>query len=44
MFDPVLDKDMQTPPLKKSRFDLMVQIVEKRSETNEKWKKKSDFF
>ena len=32
-----LVNDMQTTPspLKKSRFDILVQIVEKRSETNE---------
>ena len=38
---PVLDKDMQiplSPLLKESRFGCLVQIVEKRSETNEKWK------
>ena len=34
-----LDKDMQTPPpLKKRCFDFLVQIVEKRFETNEKRK------
>ena len=44
---PVLDKNMQTlpPTLKKNRFDLLIQIVEKRSETNENLNKKnSDFF
>ena len=41
---PVLLNDLQTP-LKKSRFDFLVQIVEKRSETNEKQEKKNyDFF
>ena len=38
---PILVKDMQTPPsIKKSRFDLLVQIFEKRSEAIEKRKKK----
>ena len=32
---------MQTPALKKSRFDFLVQIVEKRSETNDKRRKHS---
>ena len=37
----VLDKDMQTPyPLKKNCFEFLVQIVEKRSESNEKRKGK----
>ena len=37
---PVLVKDMQIPPLlKKSRFWFFSPIVDKRSETNKKWKK-----
>ena len=37
--------DPSPPPLKKSLFDFLVQIFEKRSETNEKRKKKiPDFF
>ena len=37
-FDPVLVMDMQTPhpPFKKSRLNLLVQIVAQYSETNEK--------
>ena len=41
---PVLVNDMQTPSLKKSCFDFLVQIVEKRSETNGKQKKIQFFF
>ena len=36
---PVLVKNMQTPHLKKSRFDFLVRIIKERSETE----KKSDF-
>ena len=43
--DPVLDKDIGTPLLsKRVVLIFLVQIVEERSETNEKRKKKSDFF
>ena len=45
MVGPVLVKDIQTlPPFKKGRFDFVVQIVEKRSETDEKRKKIDLFF
>ena len=38
-------KHRPPPPLKRSRFDLLIQVDEKRSETNEKRKHKySDFF
>ena len=36
-------RDPYLPPLKKNRFDFQIEIVEKRSETNEKRKEKSDF-
>ena len=49
VFGAVLVKDMQThslppPSIKKNLFDFLVKIVEKSSETNEKRKKKIQFF
>ena len=47
-FGLLLNNDMQTSPhppiLKKSRFDFLVQIVEKHSETNKKRKKSAIYF